>query len=66
MALAISSLQTGHHYSIQNFDEKVDFEVLDLQDDGDVKARHLHTLEVFMLSEITRYGKSKDFDLQEI
>ena len=66
MALAISSLQTGHRYIIQNYGEKVEFEVVDLQDDGDVKARHLLTLEVFMLSEITRYGKGDDYDLQEI
>ena len=61
-----SDLQTGHSYIIRNYGEEVEFEVVDIRADGDIKARHLHTLEIFLLSEITRYGKGKDFDLQEI
>ena len=66
MPLSLSSLQTGHNYRIRNYDEEIEFVVLDLQADGDVKVRHLHTLEEFLLSEITRYGKGRDYDLQEI
>ena len=66
MPLALSSLQTGHTYLIRNYDEVVEFQVVDIQADGDIKARHLHTLEIFLLSEITRYGKGKDYDLQEL
>jgi hypothetical protein len=66
MPLAWSSLQTGHLYNIRNYGEEVEFEVVDIKADGDIMARHRHTLEIFLLSEITRYGKGKDFDLQEI
>ena len=66
MPLAISSLQTGHRYVIKNFGAEVEFEVVDIRADGDIQARHIHTLDLFLLSEITRYGKSEDFDLEEL
>ena len=66
MPLAYSSLQTGHSYCIRNHGEEVEFEILDIQADGDIKVRHLQTLDIFLLSEITRFGEGKDYDLQEI
>jgi len=66
MPLALSSIQTGHSYTIRNYGEEVEFEVIDIRGDGDIKAKHLHTREIFLLSEITRYGKGKDYDLQEL
>ena len=66
MALALSSLQQGHLYMIRNYGEEIEFEVIDIRSDSEIEVKHLHTLEKFLLSEITRYGKGDDFDLREI
>lgn len=66
MPISFSNLQTGHTYRIQNYDEVIEFVVVDLQPDGDIRAKHLQTLEIFHLSEIIKYGKGKNYDLVEI
>ena len=33
---------------------------------GDFKVKDLMTLEVFLLSDLVRYGKGGDYELQEI
>ena len=66
MALSLSSLQTGHTYRIRNYGEEIEFVVIDIRADRDIEAKHLQTLERFLLSEITRYGKGPDYDLREI
>ncbi len=66
MPLSLENLQTGHKYFIRNYGDEIEFEVLDVKPNGDHKVRHLHTLEVFSISEITRYGLGDDYDLDEI
>lgn len=66
MPLALSSLQTGHSYIIKNYGEEVEFQVVDIKSDGEVEVRNLFSMEIFLLSEITRYGKGHDYDLQEL
>lgn len=66
MALALNSLQQGHIYMIRNYGEEIEFEVIDIRSDSEIEVKHLHTLEKFLLSEITRYGKGMDYDLREI
>ena len=66
MPLALSSLQTGHSYIIKNYGEEVEFQVVDIRSDGEVQVRNKYSMEIFLLSEITRYGKGKDYDLQEL
>ena len=65
MALALSSLQTGHTYRIRNYGEDIEFEVIDIRADADIEVKHLQTLEKFLISEITKYGKGADYDLRE-
>ena len=66
MPLSLDNLQTGRKYLMRNYGEEVEFKVLDVRPHGDHKVRHLHTLEVFSISELTRYGKGDDYDLEEI
>ncbi|MCH7512942.1 MAG: hypothetical protein IH947_03215 [Bacteroidetes bacterium] len=66
MALSFDNLQTGHKYFLRNYGEETHFVVLDILDDGDLKVKHLETLEIFMLSELVRYGRGDDYDLFDI
>lgn len=66
MPLSIHNLQTGHKYVIKNYGETIEFQVMDVQPSGDHKVKHLSTLEIFQLSELTRYGKGHDYELSEL
>ncbi len=66
MALSFDNLQTGHNYFLRNYGEETSFVVLDILDDGNLKVKHLETLEIFMLHELIRYGRGNDYDLFEI
>jgi hypothetical protein len=58
-------LRTGKKYVLKNFGDVYEFIVLDAMADGDFQLKDIHTLEVFQLSDVIRYGKGKDFDLFE-
>jgi hypothetical protein len=66
MPIALSSLRVMHRYRLINFGEKTDFEIIDMGENGRIRAKNLLSLEVFLLEELTRYGKGKDFDLREL
>jgi hypothetical protein len=66
MAIAFDTLRVGKRYVIRNYGEVNKVEVMERTAEGDFLVKDLLTLEKFRLSEITRYGKSRDFDLYEI
>jgi hypothetical protein len=66
MPIAIDTLRVGKRYLIKNYGEINKVEVMERTAEGDFIVKDLLTLEKFRLSEITRYGKSKDYDLYEI
>ena len=63
---SFDTFRTGRRYRVQNYGEVYKFEVLDIMEGGDCKLKDLDTLEIFYLNDITRYGKSDDFDIDEI
>ena len=66
MALSFDNLQTGHNYFLRNYGEEASFVVLDILDDGNLKVKHLETLEIFKLHELIRYGRGNYYELFEI
>ena len=65
MALSFDNLRIGKKYSLRNHGEVFDFQVIAMPEDGVFQVKDLHTLDKYLLEELTRYGKGKDFDLQE-
>lgn len=51
---------------MQNYGEQFEFQVLDMPEEGSYLVKDLHTLEVYMLHDLVRYGRGKDFDMQEL
>ncbi|WP_114783075.1 hypothetical protein [Botryobacter ruber] len=66
MALSFDNLRIGKKYSLRNFGETFDFQVIAMPEEGSYKVKDLNTLEVFLLEDLVQYGKGKDFDLQEL
>ncbi len=66
MAIAFNNLRVGHHYKLINFDETIEFEVIDIGNDGDFTIKDLTTLERYRLNDFLKFGKGKDYNLWEL
>jgi len=64
--LSFDVLRTGKKYRLINFGETHEFEIENILSNGDFKVKDILTLERFHLKELIRYGKGKDFLLEEI
>ena len=66
MSLAINNIRQGHKYRLQNFSEVTSFEVLKVKGGNDFLIKDLLSLEEYMFSDLIKFGKGKDFILEEI
>lgn len=66
MAISFDNLRRGNKYVLQNFGEVFEFQVVDMPEEGEYRVKDLNTLETYMLSDLVRYGKGKDYDLSEL
>ncbi|MFY0606934.1 MAG: hypothetical protein JXR10_09470 [Cyclobacteriaceae bacterium] len=64
--LSYSSLRAGKKYWLVNFGDKHEFEIMEVMSHNDFKLKDLHTLESYTLSDLTRYGKGKDFEIRDL
>lgn len=66
MAASIDTLRVGKKYYLKNFGEVSEFQILESTGENDFKVKDLTTLEVYYLSDLIKYGRSDDFELDEI
>jgi hypothetical protein len=64
--LSFDVLRVGKKYRLVNFGEINEFLIEYILANGDFKVKNIHTLERFLLSELIRYGKGKDFEIREL
>lgn len=63
--IAYNSLRAGKQYRLTNHGESFEFTITDISS-NDFTLKDIHTLEVYLLSDLTRYGKGADFSIWEI
>jgi len=66
MALAFDNLRIGKKYYLQNYGETSEFSVVERLGRDNFKLKDLHTLEMYELQDLVKYGRSDDFELWEI
>ena len=66
MAMSFDNIRTGKRYYLKNFGEESTFEVHEVMGDGDYRVKDIHTLEMFFLSDLIKYGKGKDYLFEEV
>ena len=66
MAMSFNALRVGHRYRLRNYDDVREFTVVGRLHDQNYMVQDLMTMERYELQELVRYGKGKDFDLDEI
>ena len=66
MSIANNVLRAGKKYRLVNFGEKYDFAIMSFKGPSDALLKDLYTLETYWLSDLTRYGRGKDYSLDEL
>lgn len=66
MPLALDNLRVGRFYELTNQGEKRKIEILARLSVDNFRVRDLDTTEIYTLEELLRWGKGKDYDLDEI
>lgn len=66
MAMALDTLRVGHRYRMKNYGEVREFEILRRISDTNYEVRDGLTRETFEIEDLVRYGRGKDYDLDEI
>lgn len=66
MAMSFDTLRVGHTYRLRNYDDVREFKVMRRLTDRNFLLQDSATMEKYELEELVRYGKGKDYDLDEI
>ena len=64
--LSFNVLRNGKKYRLTNYGETHEFVVEQILADGDFRVKDLLTLERYRLKDLIKYGKGKDFSLEDI
>lgn len=64
--LALDVLRTGKRYRLVNFGESHEFVIESILPNGDFRVKDTLTLERYNLKELIRYGKGKDFVIEDV
>ncbi|HEY3429952.1 MAG TPA: hypothetical protein VGK39_04685 [Cyclobacteriaceae bacterium] len=64
--LSFDVLRVGKKYKLVNYGETHEFEVESILVNHDFKVKDLFTLERYLLKDLIKYGKGKDFEISEM
>jgi hypothetical protein len=64
--LAFDVLRVGKKYKLTNFGETYEFEVEVILENRDLKVKDLFTLDRYLLKDLIKFGKGKDFEIREL
>ena len=64
--ISFDVLRTGKRYRLINHGERHEFIIESILSNGDFKVKDLLTLEHYNLKDLIKYGKGKDYVLEEI
>jgi hypothetical protein len=64
--LSFDVLRNGKKYRMVNHGERFDFIIEYILANGDFKVKDIHTLERFLLKDLIKFGKGKDFEIREL
>lgn len=64
--LSFDVLRNGKKYRLVNHGERYDFVIEYILTNGDFKVKDLHTMERYLLKDLIKFGKGKDFELRDL
>ncbi|MCH7397119.1 hypothetical protein MM236_03925 [Belliella sp. DSM 107340] len=66
MAIALDNLRVGRVYEFRNMGENRKLEVISRLSGSNFKVKDLDTTEIYTIEELLRWGKGKDYELDEL
>lgn len=66
MAIALDNLRVGRVYDFQNNGEVRRLEILARLSGENFRVKDLDTTEIYTIEELLRWGKGKDYELDEV
>ena len=66
MPISPDTMRVGKKYRLVNYDHETRFEVLEVMENNDFVIKDLDLLEELKFKDLTRYGKSNDYELEEL
>ncbi len=66
MSISPNVFRTGKKYRLINHGDTYEFIVESFIGENDYHLKDIHTLEKYYFSDLTRYGRSKEFLLEEL
>ncbi|TPE45808.1 hypothetical protein [Pontibacter mangrovi] len=66
MAISLDNLRRGKKYRLTNYGETHEFQVVEMPQEEVYRVKDLLTLETYLLNDLIKYGKGKDYDLEEL
>ena len=64
--LSFDVLRVGKRYRLTNYGDRYDFIIESIMANGDFKVKDIHTLERYFLKDVLKFGKGRDFHLDEL
>lgn len=62
----LNNLRTGKSYTLRNHGETFQFQVVEILSKEDFRLKDIHTLEYYQMSDLVRYGRGEDYELDEL
>lgn len=66
MPLSLDNLRVGRRYTLKNYGEERQIEILSRLNRENFKVKDLATLEIYELEELLRWGIGPDYELDEL
>ncbi|MEP1094855.1 MAG: hypothetical protein ABJG78_07070 [Cyclobacteriaceae bacterium] len=64
--LAFTSMRVGESYKLINYGETSEFRLVEVLNRYDYRLQDIHTMELYNMSDLTKFGKGGDFELREL
>lgn len=64
--IAFTSMRVGKKYSLLNYGEKIEFELIEVFNNKDYRLKDLFSMEYYTMSDLIKFGRGEDFELKEI
>lgn len=64
--ISLNVIRLNKKYRLKNYGDTYEFEVMEFLSNENFKLKDINTLEYYELSELTAFGRGKDFEIREI
>jgi len=65
MSIAFNNIRIHKEYVLTNFGERYEFMVMEIISDQEFLLKDIHTLDIYLMSDLLSSGRGKDYSIWE-